>query len=281
MIIIKTVTDLHQNLKQIRAQKLKIGFVPTMGALHEGHLSLIKRAKAENDKVVVSIFVNPTQFNNPEDLQKYPRMPEKDFEMLRNAKADFIFFPTEKEIYPDGSSGKTGFDFGNLEKVLEGKFRPGHFKGVAQVVARLFEIVGADRAYFGEKDFQQLAIIRELVRIKKYPVEIIGCPTLREPDGLAMSSRNLLLTPEMRQEAAKISKALFHIRDNRNSKSLSDLISEATAAIESTGKLRVEYLEVADEQSLEPVNDLMKSKNYRCLAAVFAGNIRLIDNVQI
>ena len=265
----------------MRAEKFKIGFVPTMGALHQGHLSLVKRAKKENNKVVVSIFVNPTQFNNPEDLEKYPRMPEKDFEMLQSVGTDLIFFPDEKEMYPHGKAGKADFDFGNLEKVMEGKFRPGHFKGVGQVVSRLFEIVDADNSYFGEKDFQQLAVIRELVRQKKFHVNIIGCPTVREPDGLAMSSRNLLLTPAMRAEATKISQALFYIRDHRNTKPLLALKEDAIRIIEETGQLKVEYLEVADEKTLEPVSELMPEKKYRCLTAVQAGNIRLIDNVQL
>ncbi len=265
----------------MRAEKLKIGFIPTMGALHQGHLSLVNKAKTENDKVVVSIFVNPTQFNNPEDLKKYPRMPEKDFEMLQGQDTDLIFYPPEMEIYPDGSTGKSDFNFGNLENVMEGKFRPGHFKGVGQVVSRLFEIVDADKAYFGEKDFQQLAVIRELVRQKRFPVEIISCPTMREPDGLAMSSRNLLLTTEMRAEATKINLALVYIRDHRNSATIDTLKAEAIGMIESTGKLKVEYLEVANEQTLEPVTATDVAKKYRCLTAVYAGNIRLIDNVQL
>ncbi|CAN5412646.1 pantoate--beta-alanine ligase [soil metagenome] len=281
MIIEKTVSGLQQKLHEMRADKLKIGFVPTMGALHQGHISLVERAKKENNKVVVSIFVNPTQFNNPEDLKKYPRMPEKDFEMLRNAGADLIFFPDENEMYPTGKGGKQDFDFGKLEEVMEGKFRPGHFKGVGQVVSRLFEIVDADKAYFGEKDFQQLAVIRELVRQKKFRVHIKGCPTVREPDGLAMSSRNLLLTTEMRVEATKISQALFYIRDHMKTKSIASLKADAILLIERTGKLKVEYLEVADEQTLEPVDALIATKKYRCLTAVQSGNIRLIDNVQL
>jgi len=281
MIIVKTVTSLEIHLNKFKSDKQKTGFVPTMGALHEGHLSLVKRAKAENDRVIVSIFVNPTQFNNPLDLEKYPRMPEKDFELLEKEGVDVIFFPSEKEIYPEGMEGKSEFDFGNLEKVMEGKFRPGHFKGVAQVITRLFEIVHPDNAYFGEKDFQQLAIIRALVKQKKLNVRITGCPTMREPSGLAMSSRNLLLSPEMRTEAANISRALFHIRDQRNKKSLQELKNEAVHIIEHNGLLKVEYLEVADPVSLQPVNSLEGKSKLRCLTAVQAGNIRLIDNVEV
>ncbi len=281
MVVAKTVADLRLKLKELRDNKASIGFVPTMGALHYGHLSLVQRSKKENGAIVVSIFVNPTQFNNADDLKKYPRMPKKDFEMLGNEKTDLIFFPSDEEMYPNGVMDKSEFDFGNLETVMEGKFRPGHFKGVGQVVARLFDIVQGDKAYFGEKDFQQLAVIRELVRMRNFSVEIIGCPTVREADGLAMSSRNLLLTPEMRPEATKISKALFYVRDNRESKTLSEIRQKAVSIIESSGKLKVEYLEIADEKTLQPLTEWRKSSSMRCLTAVQAGNIRLIDNVQL
>ncbi len=281
MDIIEKIADLQPILKDFLDRGLKIGFVPTMGALHQGHISLVEKAKKENQKVVVSIFVNPTQFNNPDDLKKYPRMPETDFKLLERAETDVIFFPDENEIYPPGYQKAEEFNFGNLEKVMEGKFRPGHFKGVAEVVSRLFEIVTPHRAYFGEKDFQQLAVIRELVRTKNFPVEIIGCPTIREADGLAMSSRNLLLSAEMRKEAAKISKALFHFREQWKSKPLAEVKKEAISMIESSGKLRVEYIEVADAKTLELLDVWNGSITQRCLTAVQAGNIRLIDNVQL
>jgi len=281
MIICKTVAGVQSTLNEFSKEMLKTGFVPTMGALHEGHLSLVRRAKAENDRVIVSIFVNPTQFNNPADLKNYPRMPEKDFEMLESEGVDVLFFPSEKEIYPNGIEAKSAIDFGQLEKVMEGKFRPGHFKGVAQVVSRLFEITDPDNAYFGEKDYQQLAIIRELVEQKKYRVKITGGPTMREADGLAMSSRNLLLTPDLRQEAAKISQALFHVRDDRGKKSLKELKSEAVDIIERSGLLKVEYLEVADAKTLQPHETWDDKNTLRCLTAVQAGNIRLIDNVEV
>jgi pantoate--beta-alanine ligase len=281
MIIHKTVAEVQSTMYEFSKEMLKTGFVPTMGALHEGHMSLVRRAKSENDRVIVSIFVNPTQFNNPVDLQNYPRMPDKDFEMLQREGPDVIFFPSESEIYPNGVEVKASFDFGQLEKVMEGKFRPGHFKGVAQVVSRLFEITDPDNAYFGEKDYQQLVIIRQLAEQKKYRVKITGCPTMREPDGLAMSSRNLLLTPEMRKEAAKISKALFHVRDNRNKKSLQELKSEAANIIEGNGLLKIEYLEVADAKTLQSLETWDNKNPLRCLTAVQAGNIRLIDNVEV
>lgn len=281
MVIAKTVAELQSKLSELKEAPLETGFVPTMGALHAGHVSLVERAKKENGCVVVSIFVNPTQFNNPEDLKKYPRMPEKDFKILENAGIDVIFFPDEEEIYPGGRQDKSIFNFGSLENVMEGTFRPGHFKGVAQVVSRLFEIVDADRAYFGEKDFQQLAVIRELVRQRNFRVKIIGCPTVREPDGLAMSSRNLLLTSEMRREATKISQALFHVQRMQKTKAIPAMREEAIAMIESSGKLRVEYLEIADEKTLQPAVNFNSHESYRCLTAVQAGNIRLIDNVQL
>jgi pantoate--beta-alanine ligase len=280
MRISKTVDDIRSKIKELREGNLKTGFVPTMGALHEGHLSLIRRAKSENDVVIASIFVNPTQFNNPEDLKRYPRTPEKDLDLLEKTGTDLIFFPEEKEIYPAGMGGKDAFSFGDLENVMEGKFRPGHFKGVAQVVSRLFEIINPGNAYFGEKDFQQLAVIRELVRQKNFQVNVVGCPTVREPDGLAMSSRNLLLTPEVRKEATKISRALFYVRDNIKPGSASQIKADAIEKIES-GMLKAEYLEIADAFTLQPMQTWNGSVPARCLTAVQAGNIRLIDNVQL
>ena len=281
MIICQTVSELNQKREEFRKSGQSLGFVPTMGALHDGHLSLIKRSKEENSKTAVSVFVNPTQFNNPDDLIRYPRTPEKDSGLLESVQTDLAFFPDEDQIYPDGRSENESFDFGNLERVMEGRFRPGHFKGVAQVVSRLFEIVNPRAAYFGEKDFQQLAIIRELVRIKKYDIEIVGCPTVREHDGLAMSSRNLLLTPEMRTEAAKISQALFYVRSHQKKMGVEELKQKAIEMISGSGTLKVEYLEIAEEKTLQPVNEWNDKIKLRCLTAVQAGNIRLIDNVQL
>ena len=197
MQIVHTVTDLQQRLRADRAQGAKTGFVPTMGALHEGHLSLLRKAREENDKVVCSIFVNPTQFNDPKDLEKYPRMPEADLRLLDSVSCDYVFMPPAEEIYPEGYR-LLDLDFGNLETVMEGEYRPGHFKGMATVVKRLFDITEPDHAYFGEKDFQQLAIIRRMVDMLQIPLTIIPHPIVREADGLAMSSRNARLTPEER-----------------------------------------------------------------------------------
>jgi pantoate--beta-alanine ligase len=279
------VFEKSENLKQAtsgwKRQGFTIAFVPTMGALHPGHLSLVRQARAEKTKTVVSIFVNPTQFTNANDLKNYPRTVESDIEKLKFVNTDIVFIPSLEEIYPSGADEKEKqqYNFGELENVMEGKFRPGHFKGVAQVVSKLFEIVQPDKAYFGEKDFQQLAVIRQLVKQKKYPIEIIGCETVREEDGLAMSSRNALLTEDFRREAPQIAKALFFIRINRNQYALSELKQEAIDRIEASGKLKVEYLEITDEETLQAVSDWNDSKHLRAFASVKAGNVRLIDNV--
>ena len=206
MEIVSTRKDLRNKIDRWKNEGKVIGFVPTMGALHKGHLSLVKEARKQSDVVVVSIFVNPTQFNNPDDLKTYPRDLDKDVKMLEELDVELIFAPTVKEMYPEEDTRQ--FDFGNLDKVMEGKYRPGHFNGVAQVVSKLFDQVTPDKAFFGEKDFQQLAIIRRLVKDLKMPVDVVGCPIVREPDGLAMSSRNMLLTPEMRKNAPVIAETL-------------------------------------------------------------------------
>jgi pantoate--beta-alanine ligase len=202
MRVIHTIAELKELLQQHRQEGKTIGFVPTMGALHKGHITLVERCVAENDICVVSIFVNPTQFNNHEDLRLYPRTPEEDYELLRSTGTDVVFAPSVEEIYP-GPDIRI-FDFGLLDKVMEGAFRPGHFNGVAQVVSKLFAFVEPHKAYFGEKDFQQLAIVREMVKQQELPVEIVGVPTVREQNGLAMSSRNQRLSVEQREHASEI-----------------------------------------------------------------------------
>jgi pantoate--beta-alanine ligase len=280
MKIIETISELKHELEVRKAKGMKTGFVPTMGALHRGHISLVERARKENETVIVSIFVNPTQFTNSDDLKNYPRSLQPDAAMLEPCGVDFIFAPSVSEIYSENEKqNATQTDFGNLDKVLEGKFRSGHFQGVAQVVSKLFDIVEADKAYFGEKDFQQLAIIRELVRQKKYPVEIIGCPTIREADGLAMSSRNQLLSTEERKEATVISRALFFVRDNVQKYSVDELKKKATEMIEATGKFKIDYLEIAEEKTLQSVSDWNDSLKLRCLTAANIGRVRLIDNI--
>jgi len=281
MVIHRTRNGLGLDLENMKRLGKKVGFVPTMGALHAGHLSLVERAKRENDVIVVSIFVNPTQFTNQEDLKHYPRTFESDKAALESAHTDFLFYPSVEEMYPPEDNDYDQYQFGSLETVMEGKFRPGHFKGVAQVVSKLFKIVQPDSAYFGEKDFQQLAIIRDLVTQMKSPVQIIGCPTIREQDGLALSSRNSLLTSEEKQEAAKISKALFYIRDHQRDFSVEELKRKAIDMIEQSGKMKVEYVEIADEKTLQPVKDQNNRNRVRSFAAVKNGNVRLIDNVAL
>jgi len=277
MEIFETITSLQSAIKE----KKSLGFVPTMGALHKGHLSLIEKSKAENEITVVSIFVNPTQFNNPDDLKNYPRTLESDASKLQSSGVDFIFAPSVKEIYPETEEENMNYDFGDLDKVMEGKHRPGHFKGVAQVVSKLFKIVDPHKSYFGEKDFQQLVIIRELVKKMNSAIQIIGCPTIREEDGLAMSSRNQLLTADERKEAPKISRELFYIRDNWQQFSVKEILQHAIHAIEESGTMKVEYLEIGNEKNLAKVNEWHEISLLRVFTAVKTGKVRLIDNVPI
>ncbi len=254
-------------------------FVPTMGALHEGHLSLVRAAKLEAGRVVVSIFVNPTQFNDLADLVKYPRTPEADTAMLERAGADVVYMPGVEDIYPEPDTRR--FDFGPLERVMEGAHRPGHFNGVAQVVSRLFDIVKPDKAYFGEKDFQQLAIVRELVRRLALPVEIVGCPIVREADGLAMSSRNVRLTPAQRAAAPEIYQALRSVERQQGELQIQPAIDRAMRQIDADPELKTEYVIVADAATLQPVQAWDEPGEKRIFAAVHAGEVRLIDNVTI
>ncbi len=276
-VVVDKISDLKTMLQGFRSEGKSIGFVPTMGALHKGHVSLVERSVAENDITVVSIFVNPTQFNDKNDLMNYPRMPEKDIAMLEAAGVNVVFMPTESEIYPEPDTRV--FDFGMLDKVMEGKFRPGHFNGVAQVVSKLFDIVEPHRAYFGQKDYQQLAIIRAMVRMLGYRIEIVGCPIVREPDGLAMSSRNLLLTPEHRKSAPLIYQTLAEARNKTNEFSVKDVIDWVVNRINSDPNLKVEYFELADADSLLPVQGWDHPNGIVGCIAVWAGNIRLIDNM--
>ncbi len=279
MILFDKRAELTSVISDKRSLGEKVGFVPTMGALHEGHLTLIRNAKNENDLVVVSIFVNPTQFNNADDLKNYPRTFESDEAQLIKVGTDFLFFPSVEEMYPPGKTENENYDFGELENVMEGKHRPGHFKGVAQIVSKLFHIVNPDYAYFGEKDFQQLAIIRELVRKMNSSVKIIGCETVRESDGLAMSSRNMLLSESDRKKAPEISKALFFVRDHWQEFSVEDIQQKVIEKIESATGGQVEYLEIADEEKLQPIHQWDFSKQLRVFTAVKLGKVRLIDNV--
>ncbi len=276
MQLVKTVTDLRRALGTFEKNQ-SIGFVPTMGALHEGHLSLVRQAVAENPVVVVSIFVNPTQFNDPKDLENYPRTLEDDLMLLEPTGCTLVFAPNAKEVYPEPDLRK--FNFGTLEQVMEGEHRPGHFNGVAQVVSKLFDMVRPNNAYFGLKDFQQLAIIKNMVKQLRLPIEIVPCDIVRETNGLAMSSRNKLLTSEQRENAALISETLFKTKELKRYKSVDELKEWVVENINNSPFLDVEYFEIVDDEQLQPVRNWNeKNTKIGCVAA-FCGKIRLIDNV--
>lgn len=277
MKTVKTVAELQQAISTGRASGGKVGFVPTMGALHEGHLYLVRRCKSENEICVVSVFVNPTQFNNPEDLEKYPRTPEEDCRLLESAGCDIVFLPGVEDIYPEPDTRE--FDFGLLDKVMEGKMRPGHFNGVAQVVSRLFDLVRPDVSYFGEKDFQQVAIIREMVKQLDIPVDIVQVPIVRESSGLAMSSRNMRLSESEKQDAVTISKALFESKEKMAQNSLTQTLDNVISQINSVPALDVEYFEIVDADTLQPVSNWDDSENIVGCITVFCGPVRLIDNI--
>jgi pantoate--beta-alanine ligase len=274
-----TVGELKSKLAALRETGKTVGFVPTMGALHQGHLSLIEQSRTMCGITVASIFVNPTQFNDKADYQRYPRTLENDVRMLDDAGCDIVFVPGETEIYP--CIDDRIFDFGNLDKVMEGKFRPGHFNGVAQVVSRLFDIVNPDKSFFGQKDFQQVSIIKDMVRQLNLPAEIVACPIIREQDGLAMSSRNMLLTKEQRAEATEISRNLFYAKEQAAKMSINDLRNEVIRRINASPELEVEYLEIVDAGDLQPVSGWDSVGEIFACAAVYAGKIRLIDNIQL
>ncbi|SCD21326.1 Pantothenate synthetase [Proteiniphilum saccharofermentans] len=278
MRVIHTIAGLKELLQQHRQEGKTIGFVPTMGALHKGHITLVERCVAENDICVVSIFVNPTQFNNQEDLRLYPRTPEEDYELLRSTGADVVFAPSVEEIYP-GPDIRI-FDFGLLDKVMEGAFRPGHFNGVAQVVSKLFAFVEPHKAYFGEKDFQQLAIVREMVKQQELPVEIVGVPTVREQNGLAMSSRNQRLSVEQREHASEIHRIMRESTLLTEEQSPDQIIHFVTGSINNVPDLRVEYFGIVDGDSLQPVSTWQDSGNIVGAIAVYCGDVRLIDNIR-
>lgn len=280
MEIIQSVAELKFFIEKTIQANQSIGFVPTMGALHAGHLSLVERAVNENDTVVVSIFVNPTQFNNKEDLEKYPRTLERDAAMLAQSGCDVIFNPAKEEIYSENDLTTTfDFDFGGLDKVMEGKFRANHFNGVVQIVNKLFELVQPTRAYFGEKDFQQLAIIHRMTKLFGLKVQIIDCPIVRESSGLAMSSRNERLSQEQKKIAANIYKILSENANFVPEKSPHELTEIIERKINTVNGLKVEYVEIADRQTLKTAKNWLKP-TIICVA-VFCGDVRLIDNLKI
>ena len=268
-------------LKSIKTNQSSIGFVPTMGALHQGHLSLMQQSISNNDITVVSIFVNPTQFNNPDDLAKYPRTLEEDVKKIATLNPEIIVFaPTTDDIY-EGQTISQSFNFDGLENQMEGKFRPGHFNGVGTIVKRLFEIVEPTNAYFGEKDFQQLQIVKKMVAKNKMNVTIVGCPIFREPNQLAMSSRNALLTPKEKQEASIIFKTLIESKEKfqkYNAKIATDYVQKSFG---NNPTFTLEYFQIADEATLLPCLRKNKNKNYRAFIAVFVNNIRLIDTISL
>ena len=292
MEVFKSSTEVKSYLQKLRNNNKTIGFVPTMGALHQGHISLINKARSECNIVVSSIFVNPTQFNDLNDLKNYPRTLDRDIKMLNSANCDMLFAPEISEMYSEKelelkkrniedkswANGKN-IDFGLLEKVMEGAHRPGHFNGVAQIVSKLFKIIEPDKAYFGQKDFQQLAIIKSLVKQLQLPIEIIGCNIIREANGLAMSSRNERLSAEDKERASIISKALFKINELKNEKTVGELKAIASAVLEQEPRIEPEYFEIANSETLETIPNNEKAKNAVACVAVRIGNTRLIDNI--
>ena len=278
MKVIHTIKDLQAELTALRAQGKKVGLVPTMGALHAGHASLVKRSVSANGVTVVSVFVNPTQFNDKNDLAKYPRTLDADCRLLEDCGAAFAFAPSVEEMYPQPDTRE--FSYAPLDTVMEGAFRPGHFNGVCQIVSKLFDAVQPDRAYFGEKDFQQLAIIREMVRQMDYKLEIVGCPIVREEDGLALSSRNKRLSAQERENALNISQTLFKSRTFAASHTVSETQKMVEEAIEDAPGLRLEYFEIVDGNTLQKVSSWEDSLYVVGCITVFCGEVRLIDNIK-
>ena len=280
MLIFNNKASLKAHLEPLIAKGMSVGFVPTMGALHAGHLSLMSRSVADNDITVVSIFVNPTQFNNPEDLQKYPRTLDTDTEKIAGLNPQIIIFaPTVDDMY-EGNTASASFTFGGLENQMEGSHRPGHFNGVGTIVKKLFQIVKPARAYFGEKDFQQLQIVKRMVQQEQMPVEVIGCPITREASGLAMSSRNQRLTEEERNSAAFIYRTLEEARGYFNNRSIAEVNDYVIQAFAANPAFEMEYFEIADEETLQPAK-IKENKKYRAFIAVVLSNVRLIDNISL
>ena len=281
MLIFDNKESLTNFLRPLQSQNKTTGFVPTMGALHDGHLSLIKNSLDKNHITVVSIFVNPTQFNNVEDLEKYPRTLEADVKKIKQISAQvLVYAPTVSDIYQENTSSSS-FAFDGLENQMEGKHRPGHFDGVGTIVKKLFEIVNPTNAYFGEKDFQQLQIVKKLVEKEKMNVEIVGCPIFREANGLAMSSRNERLSKSAREESSFIYKTLQAVQADFEKKSLTELNEFVKNAFSEHPEFSLEYFEIAEESTLLPASEKDKTKKYRAFIAIFIENIRLIDNISL
>lgn len=281
MEIIRKVKELKEIVDRKHSEGKTVGLVPTMGALHAGHLSLINRARKENDFVVVSVFVNPTQFNNPEDLRTYPRSEEADCRKLETADVDVAFIPEVEEVYPEPDTRV--FDLGPVAEVMEGKMRPGHFNGVAQIVSKLFEMVNPDKAYFGEKDFQQIAVIRRMAEICGFNINIIDCPICREEDGLAMSSRNVRLTPEQREIAPAIHRTLAGSIEYASEHSVAETEKYVVDTINSFPGMEVEYYQIVNSKDMQPIENWSDVKQPYCpvgCVTVYCGEVRLIDNIK-
>lgn len=279
MEIFKDCESLQKHLSALRQKGTTIGFVPTMGALHAGHISLVEKAGAENDISVVSIFVNPTQFNNKEDLEKYPRDSDSDFKLLEQNGCDIVFAPSVEEMYPEVDNRV--FELGSVAQVMEGKFRPGHFNGVCQIVSKLLNLVKPDKAYFGQKDYQQIAVVKKMVHkyMPELKTEIVTCQIKREKDGLAMSSRNTRLTPSQRKSAVIISQTLSKAKDCfKKGGTQKEIIDTVKKGIASDVNLLLEYVEIADKDTLLPIPDAKPVNAVICIT-VYCGSIRLIDNV--
>ena len=277
MKIVRTIPELKSFVSDVKAKGKSVGLVPTMGALHAGHISLVGRARKENDVVVVSVFVNPTQFNNKEDLRTYPRTEEHDCKLLEEAGCDVVFIPSVEEIYPEPDTRV--FDLGKVAEVMEGKHRPGHFNGVAQIVSKLFAIVEPDRAYFGEKDFQQIAVIRRMVELEGFKLQIVACPIVRETDGLALSSRNVRLTAEQRAIAPNIAGTLMESVDFAKTHTVAETVDFVTAKIDSYPQMEVEYYEIVDGRNMQAVSSWDDSDYIVGCVTVYCGDVRLIDNI--
>lgn len=276
MRTINSVSELKDTVKMLKSQGKSVGLVPTMGALHEGHISLVTRCRKENDVVVVSVFVNPTQFNNKEDLRTYPRTEEADKRLLEAAGCDVVFMPTVEEVYPEPDNRV--FNLGPVAEVMEGAMRPGHFNGVAQIVSKLFMYVEPDRAYFGEKDFQQIAVIREMVRQEGFRLEIVPCPIVREADGLAKSSRNVRLTPENRAKAPAIAKALMESVEYAKTHTVAETHDKVVEQITAAG-MEVEYYQIVDSLTMQAVDSWDDAPHINGCVTAYCGDVRLIDNI--
>lgn len=277
MIVYRTKEDLSGHLVSIKNEDKSIGLVPTMGALHAGHASLVEKAAAENDIVLATIFVNPTQFNDPSDLDQYPRTLDQDLELLRSLETDLVFVPSIQEMY-DGEDAQS-LDLGGLDRVMEGKFRKGHFSGVAQIVSKFFLLIHPDRAYFGQKDFQQLVIVRRLVEILNLELTVVACPIIREKDGLAMSSRNVRLSKEERKLAPFIYETLMQAREQVDTRTPAEVKEWVVRQFEKQPLMRLEYFEIVEDKGLTSIQEWDETVNKVACLAVHLGDVRLIDNL--